>query len=107
MQMIIKLFFTVTLLATTTTHAYAFNFGFVRVPDWMDTYIYSLIALLIPFWLATYFTKPDDVPFNQLYRTKVGPVPTVFYYITYVLLVATMVLFFTGMGLIRYTEFYK
>jgi hypothetical protein len=88
-------------LALMSTNAGAYDFGFVRAPDWMDVYVAGLIALQAPFWLATYLAKPAHVPFNQVYRAKVGPWARTFHTITLVLFSATMVLVFAGMGLAR------
>jgi hypothetical protein len=78
--------------------------GFIRVPDWMDKYLIGLLLLQLPFWFGLIVTKPHDVPFNEMYRMKAGPVATFFFRITQVLFLSMMALFFVGMGLIRATE---
>jgi hypothetical protein len=90
--------FAILLLALSPTDAHAFNYGFIRVPDWMDKYLIGLLLLQLPFWLAR------DVPFNEMHRMKAGPIPTFFLRITQVLFLLLMVLFFVGMGLIRAAE---
>jgi hypothetical protein len=96
--------FAILLLALSPTDAHAFNYGFIRVPDWMDKYLIGLLLLQLPFWFGLMVTKPRDVPFNEMYRMKAAPVPTFFLRITQVLFLLLMVLFFVGMGLIRAAE---
>jgi hypothetical protein len=92
------------LLFLTTNNASAFNFGFVRAPDWMDQYFGYLLLLSFVFWILTILTKPTDVPFNQLYRTKVALAPTIFHRAMAASYLLFMVLVFVGMGLARYSE---
>ncbi len=91
-------------LALAPAEAQAFNYGFIRVPDWMDRYLVALLVLQLPFWLGLVVTKPRGVPFNQLYRTQMGRVPTFFLRVTQILFVSMMTMFFLGMGLRRAAE---
>lgn len=84
--------------------AAAFDIGFLRVPDWMDQYLFWLLVLQLPFWLGLLLTKPGHIPFNQMYKSRMGIVPTFFLLIVQVLFFSTMALFFVGMALVRTPE---
>ena len=79
----------------------AFNFGFVRVPDWMDTWVISLVIISAICAGMTQLFKPSGVPFNQLYRTKLTGYANVAFRSTQISFAVLMVLLFTGMGLAR------
>ncbi len=89
------------ILVFTNSNAFAFNFGFVRAPDWMDNYFLVLLAIAISAMVITAATKPSHVPFNQLYRTKVEPLPTLFFRIFQISAVIVLAMLFIGMGLAR------
>ncbi|MFK0690601.1 hypothetical protein ACFX5Q_20700 [Mesorhizobium sp. IMUNJ 23033] len=92
------------LLLLSVNRAFAFNFGFVRVPDWMDFYIGLLFAATCVCWLGLAATKPRGVPFNQLSNTKISPLANVFRCGMIIVFTILMVLLFAGMGLRRYAE---
>ncbi|PBC00644.1 hypothetical protein [Mesorhizobium sp. WSM3860] len=84
--------------------AFAFNFGFVRVPDWMDPYIGVLVVLTFFFWLGLAATKPSGVPFQQVRYVKISPIANFFYLGLAFFFTIMMVMLFAGMGLRRYAE---
>ncbi|NSX54207.1 hypothetical protein [Parasulfitobacter algicola] len=88
----------------TTNSAAAFNFGFVRAPDYLDPFFIALLIAAFIFWIAVIFTKPRGIPFNQLYKTQMDPVPTYYFRILQAIVIIFMVLLFLGMGLQRYDE---
>ncbi|RJT34336.1 hypothetical protein D3227_23940 [Mesorhizobium waimense] len=89
------------LLLLSVNRAFAFNFGFVRVPDWMDSYIVWLFAATCICWVGLAATKPRGVPFNQLSNTRVSPLANVFRFGMIIVFTILMVLLFAGMGLRR------
>ncbi len=84
--------------------AAAFNFGFVRVPDWMDPIFVFLLLVMVPTWVAVKLTKPHNVPFNELYRTKMDRLPTIYFRMLQLFVGILLVLLFLGMGLRRMAE---
>lgn len=88
-------------IALAATPAAAYNFGFVRAPDWMDAFVGGLIALVIMAAIATFVTKPMNVPFNQLYRTPLDGAAAVCFRSMQLLFVVLMLFVFAGMFLAR------
>lgn len=84
--------------------AHAFNFGFVRVPDWMDPFFLPWIILIAVFWVATALVKPSGVPVNQLNRVKKDWITGFFYWSLQILAFGLAAFFFIGMGLRRAAE---
>ena len=87
-----------------TTTAGAFELGGLRVPDWMDKYLFWLLVLQLPFWLGLILTKPSHVPLNQMYKGGMGLVPNFFLRVVQLLFFSMMAMFFFGMALVRYPE---
>lgn len=79
----------------------ALNLGFVRFPDWMDSWVFSLIAISAICAGLTQLTKPSEIPFNQLYRTKLHGFANVTFRSTQISFSVLMILVFAGMGLAR------
>ncbi len=92
------------MLPVAAPHANAFNWGFMRAPDWMDPYFVALIVVQVPFWVGLAFTKPAHVAWDELYRAELPPLASFFHYSAATLYIALMVLFFAGMGLARMSE---
>ncbi len=101
MNVIKLLFLSGIIFSATTTNAFAFNFGFVRVPDWMDNYLIGLFLVQLPFWIGILVTKPVGVPFSQLYRTKMEPLPNFLFRASQILFFVLLAAVFVGMGLAR------
>jgi hypothetical protein len=101
---VLRIVVSILVLGLSLTDAHAFNWGFARVPDWMDKYLLGLLLLQLPFWLALMATKPRGVPINQMSKMNAGRVANFFRRVTIVLFASTMALFFVGMGLIRWAE---
>jgi hypothetical protein len=93
------------LLLVSVDRALAFNFGFVRVPDWMDVWIVALLAATCVAWLGLALTKPRGVAFNQLPNVRISPLANVFRYSLLIAFSGMMIMVFLGMGLRRYAEF--
>jgi hypothetical protein len=53
---------------------WAYDFGFVRAPDWMDPYALGMGLLTAMLMAFSAFTKPGDVPMSALYRTRLSGV---------------------------------
>lgn len=85
--------------------ALAFNFGFVRVPDWMDMYIGVLCAVSVAAWLGLLATKPRGVPIRELPNVQISPLAGFFRWGLLIAFMGMMALVFLGMGLRRYAEF--
>ncbi len=81
--------------------ANAYDFGFVRAPDWMNPYVGALVALALIMMLASFLTKPMDVPFNQLYRTPLNGAAAVCFRSLQLTFAILMVAVFYGMYLAR------
>lgn len=94
----------VTALLSTMNQAFAFNFGFVRVPDWMDSYIAGLMIAALFSYLGLAVTKPRGIPVNQLSRVKVSPLANFFRIILLISFALLMLMLFAGMGLRRFAE---
>ncbi|KAE9627582.1 hypothetical protein GP644_18540 [Parasedimentitalea maritima] len=84
--------------------AAAFNFGFVRVPDYLDPFFIALLIAALPSWICVVLTKPKHVPLNELTNTKLEPVPRAYFRILQLIIIAFLSLLFVGMGLARYAE---
>lgn len=93
-----------TMLLQSSTQAFAFNFGFVRVPNWMDGYIGGLVLASLAAYLGLVLTKPAGVPVNQLHRVTISPLANVFRFALLISFMALMGMVFAGMGLQRYAE---
>lgn len=91
-------------LLLSANRAFAFNFGFVRVPDWMDPYIGVLVAVTLFIWLGLAATKPSGVPFKQVRYVKISPIANFFYLGIAFFFTIMMIMLFAGMGLRRYAE---
>ena len=86
--------------------AAAFDFGFVRVPMWMDPWILGLAVGMVPFWLLAVVTKPRHIAFKDIYRNygAVSSITRMAHRTTAAIFVALMAMLFLGMGLQRYAE---
>lgn len=100
LQTLAVTFFT---FALTTNSAWAYNFGFVRAPDWMDPYVVILLIFQLPFWLIVMITKPKTIGFKELFQrqAELGTATRFYYRICQVLFALLMILVFTGMALAR------
>lgn len=84
------------------SHAFAFDFGRrAKVPDWMDPYILSLIAITLFCVVGLSITKPRGVPFKQLPGKKLSLLANVFRFGAAGSAVTAMAMFLIGMGLVR------
>ncbi len=79
----------------------AFDFGFVRVPDWMDKYLLVLLFIYVVFWMALLLVKPKGVPVNELYGVKKSFFTTFCLFVSATAFVLFMIMLFIGMGLVR------
>ena len=86
------------------SQAAAFDFGFVRVPDFLDRPI--LIAAVLTFAGFVFLKKilPKGLSFNEVDEAERTPAMTVSAYFTALTLMTTLGLLFVGMGLQRYLE---
>ncbi|RWC32623.1 hypothetical protein [Mesorhizobium sp.] len=91
-------------LLLSANRAFAFNFGFVRAPDWMDPYLGGLVVVTVVFWLGLAATKPSGVPSKQVRYVKISPTANFFYLGMAFFFAIMMVMLFTGMALRRYAE---
>lgn len=87
------------LLASRPAHAY--NFGFVRAPDWMDPIVLGLLAAFLVTWGAAIATKPAGIPVQGMYQAELSPVTRWSLRAAAVLYALLMVAVFIGMGLAR------
>jgi len=92
-------------LLLSSNYAAAFNYGFIRAPDWMDQYFIWMIVAQLLLLVGVFITKPIDVPFNRLRTVSLDPAPKFFFYSFGTLYMVFMLLIFVGMGLARYAEF--
>lgn len=94
---------TIFTLGLTANGAWAYNFGFVRAPDWMDPYVAILLLFQIPFWIAVMITKPKALPFNQLFQrqSELGRTTLFYYRVCQALFIPLIILVFIGMTLAR------
>ena len=99
MKHIFYLIFVVTLASTSP--AVAFNFGFVRVPDWMDQWIVLLLILQAPFWLVALRYKPRGQSLLQMDRSGLPGFAKFSILAVIVLFALLMIMIFVGMGLAR------
>lgn len=90
-------------LALTANTAWAYNFGFVRAPDWMDPYILALFVLMVPFWIAVMITKPKHISFKTIYqrRSELSRTSRYYYRIFQALSLPLLAMMLVGMGLAR------
>lgn len=103
--MIKTLLLSCTALLLSSNNAAAFNYGFIRAPDWMDQYFVWMIVAQLSLLVGVFLTKPIDVPFKQLRTVKLDLAPKLFFYSFGTLYMVFMLLVFVGMGLARYAEF--
>lgn len=82
-------------------NASAYDFGFLKAPDWMDQYILLALLLMVLFWAGAYLTKPEHVRFSELRKIRKTPLNRFFFVILQILTWITMALVFIGMGLAR------
>ena len=80
---------------------FAYNFGFVRAPDWMDPVVLALLVAFLAVWGASIATKPAKLPIADMYRATMPPLPTWLWRISVVLFALLMGTVFLGMGLAR------
>ncbi len=92
------------LLPFSASQAFAFNWGFVRAPDWMDAYLLVLAIISAVFFLALSIVKPSGVPVNRLYYVRLSPGVRMIHIGTVCFFGLFMILLFVGMGLQRYAE---
>jgi len=92
------------MLALVPNSAAAFNFGFVRAPDYLDPFFIILMLAIVPTWIAVWLTKPKTVSFNELKNTQLEPLPRVYFRILQGLIIVILTLLFVGMGLARIAE---
>lgn len=90
-------------LAVAATPAAAFDFGFVRVPDYMDQPILILLILSVIF-ISLMKMMGLTADANGRTRRKAGPLGKVVVAIGSVSFIGLMGLVFIGMGLVRYAE---
>ena len=81
--------------------ALAYNFGFVRAPDWMDPYALVMALLTAMLFAFTLATKPRDVPMNEMYRTRLDGIAKVAFRSLQVVRMLLIGLVFVGMFLAR------
>ncbi|WP_154666738.1 hypothetical protein [Litoreibacter arenae] len=88
------------------TQVYAFDFGFVRGPDWMDQYVGVLFVVTMVFFALTMLFKPRGIPMNEMYQHfgDFSPVGRLVYAIFGLAFVGLMGMVFLGMGLQRAAE---
>ncbi|MFZ5476640.1 MAG: hypothetical protein ACOZNI_07680 [Myxococcota bacterium] len=84
-----------------TSRAHAYDFGFVRAPDWMDPYVFGLLVAFLVVWGVAVAARPPGVAVNRMYDTPMPPFPTWAWRLSLVLFVALMTMVFVGMGLAR------
>jgi hypothetical protein len=104
MKYVRSIFLSTALVLISVNHAFAFNLGFVRVPEWMDSYIGWLFAATCVGFVGLAVTKPRGVPFNQLPNTKISPLANFFRFGTLITFAILMLMMFVGMGLRRFAE---
>ena len=91
-------------LTLVPTQAFAFSFGFVRVPDYLDTPIlYALISLGI-FFVTLKMTLPKGSSYVNVEKDDRTAVMSLSAYLSIISLVALMGMLFVGMGLQRFAE---
>ncbi|MDU8946282.1 hypothetical protein [Ovoidimarina sediminis] len=81
--------------------ALAFNWGFVRVPDWMDPWLLLLVILQAPFWIVALRYKPRGVSLMQMDKTGLPAFARLSITLVTILFAALMLMIFIGMGLAR------
>ncbi|MEZ5797276.1 MAG: hypothetical protein R3D63_07275 [Paracoccaceae bacterium] len=94
------------LLAALPGPALSFNFGMVRVPDWMDRYFLILLPIVAGAFALTALVKPHGLPINRIphHFGQVGFFTRLSYLILAASFAITMILLFVGMGLRRAAE---
>ena len=86
--------------------ANAFNFGFVRAPDYMDKWFLALLGGMLPFLIVHLLTKPSGLPFRQvrLHLNEIHPMSAFCFRIFRAIFFVAFVLLMIGMGLQRAAE---
>jgi hypothetical protein len=79
----------------------AYDFGFVRAPDWMDPYALGLGLLTAMLMAFSAFAKPGDVPISAMYRTRLSGVANFAFKSFQVIGTLFIALIFVGMVLSR------
>jgi hypothetical protein len=80
---------------------FAYDFGFVRAPDWMDPYALGLGLLTAMLMAFSAFTKPGEVPMSALYRTRLSGIANFAFKSFQVVGTLFIALIFLGMFLAR------
>jgi hypothetical protein len=80
---------------------WAYDFGFVRAPDWMDPYALGIGLLTAMLMAFSAFTKPGDVPISALYRTRLSGIANFAFKSFQVVGTLFIALIFLGMFLAR------
>ncbi|UWQ08253.1 hypothetical protein [Aliiroseovarius crassostreae] len=81
--------------------AWAFNWGFVRAPDWMDKWLILLLLAQAPFWLVAIRHKPRGVSLIAMDKSNLSAFAKLSIYMVLILFFITMMMVFIGMGLAR------
>ncbi|MBM7068018.1 hypothetical protein [Actibacterium sp. 188UL27-1] len=90
----------------TANTSYAFDYGFVRAPDYMDQLFGFLLLIMIPFLIGLLLSKPKDLPFSDLYEKRhlLSPLANAYrigFGIVFMIFFAALMI---GMGLQRMAE---
>jgi len=81
--------------------AWAFNWGFVRAPDWMDSWLLLLLVLQTPFWLVALRYKKRGESLLEMDKSNLPAFARISIYVVGVLFALLMIMLFIGMGLAR------
>lgn len=81
--------------------AWAFNWGFVRAPDWMDSWLLLLLVLQTPFWLVALRYKKRGESLLEMDKSNLPAFARISIYVVVVLFALLMIMLFIGMGLAR------
>lgn len=79
----------------------AFDFGFVRAPDWMDKYLLVLLFIYGVFWIALFLVKPRGIPVSELYGLNKSFITMFCLFVSASAFVLFLIMLFIGMGLAR------
>ena len=88
------------------TPATAYDFGFVRAPDWMDPIVGSLLAATVVLFGLTVAMKPRGVEVSEMYQHfgDFSLFGRIIYAAMALAFIALMGMVFLGMGLQRAAE---
>ena len=81
--------------------ALAFDFGFLKAPDWMDKWLILLIVVLIPFSIIAMRHKPRGVSLLAMDKSALSPFAKLSVYISMALVSIITTMLLVGMGLAR------